>query len=147
MKNDIWEALNNKAKEIQGYTEWSPFATGGNVACALETESGKIFSGINIETCCGAVCLCAERVALTKMVTETNEVVVKRLLARNELEPIQNLNNWSPCGACREFLLELSDKNRETEIMVNFETRKSIKLKELLPYWWGDKRYNKKEQE
>ncbi|MCL2017278.1 MAG: cytidine deaminase [Alphaproteobacteria bacterium] len=143
MGNNIWEKLNYEAEKLQGSRTWSPFVTGGDVSCALESENGKIFTGINIENCCGVVCLCAERVAITKMVTETGELVVKRLLARGSIPPKEELNNWAPCGACREFLMQLSDKNKDTEIMMDFETGKTITLKELIPYWWGDVRFKK----
>ena len=45
-----------------------------------------------------------------------------------------------PCGACREFLLELNAENKEAEFMMNYETRKTIKVAELIPYWWGEER-------
>jgi cytidine deaminase len=139
--DDIWVKLNNEARKIYGSKEWSPFVTGGNVSCAIESKSGTIFTGVNIETCSGVVCLCAERVAIAKMVTETGELVVRRLLARRELPPREELNNWAPCGACREFLMQLSSENRATEIMMDFETNRTIRLEELIPNWWGDRRF------
>ena len=48
------------------------------------------------------------------------------------------------CGACREYLMQLSEKNRHMEFMVDFEKRKTITLDELLPKWWGEERYQKK---
>ena len=45
-----------------------------------------------------------------------------------------------PCGACREFLLELNAENKEAEFMMDYETRKTIKVAELIPYWWGEER-------
>ena len=29
------------------------------------------------------------------------------------------------------------------EIITDYETRKVVLLKDLIPNWWGDKRYNK----
>ncbi|SMC22214.1 2,3-bisphosphoglycerate-dependent phosphoglycerate mutase [Clostridium acidisoli DSM 12555] len=46
-----------------------------------------------------------------------------------------------PCGACREFLMQLSFKNKDIEIMVDYKKRETIRLEELLPNWWGIKRY------
>ena len=46
-----------------------------------------------------------------------------------------------PCGACRELLMQLSPKNRYTEIMVDYESRSTVTLGELMPMWWGDERY------
>ena len=45
-----------------------------------------------------------------------------------------------PCGACREFLLELDAENRHLEFMVDYESRKTITLGELMPLWWGEAR-------
>ena len=42
-----------------------------------------------------------------------------------------------PCGACREFLLELDAENRHLEFMVDYESRKTITLGELMPLWWA----------
>lgn len=42
----------------------------------------------------------------------------------------------SPCGACREFMMQLSKDSGNIEILTDFEARKTIRLKELLPDWW-----------
>lgn len=46
-----------------------------------------------------------------------------------------------PCGACREFFYQLNEENEKMEIMEDFEQRKTVTLKELLPNWWGKDRY------
>lgn len=46
-----------------------------------------------------------------------------------------------PCGACQEFLMQLSEKNKKIEIMVDYDSREIIKLEELISNWWGDERY------
>ena len=38
-----------------------------------------------------------------------------------------------PCGACREFLLELNAENKDAEFMMDYETRKQLKVAELIP--------------
>lgn len=45
-----------------------------------------------------------------------------------------------PCGACREFLMQLSRDSKDIEILKNIETKEVIKLKELVPNWWGETR-------
>ena len=42
-----------------------------------------------------------------------------------------------PCGACREFLMQLGPESGETEILLDLEGRKTVRLKELMPDWWG----------
>lgn len=46
-----------------------------------------------------------------------------------------------PCGACREFFMQLNEKNENMKIMIDFEKRETITLKEILPFWWGKERY------
>ena len=48
-----------------------------------------------------------------------------------------------PCGACREFLLELNAENKDAEFMMDYDTRKTVKVAELMPYWWGEERASK----
>ena len=50
------------------------------------------------------------------------------------------LMSGMPCGACREFLLELNAENRHLEFMVDYASRKTITLGELMPLWWGEAR-------
>ena len=46
-----------------------------------------------------------------------------------------------PCGACREFFMQLNLKNKDMEIMVDYEKRETVVLAELIPNWWGLERY------
>ena len=46
-----------------------------------------------------------------------------------------------PCGACREFLLQLDEENGNTEILVDYASRETVTLRELTPKWWGKERY------
>ena len=48
-------------------------------------------------------------------------------------------------GPCREFLLELNAENRHLEFMVDYESRKTITLGELMPLWWGEERARQRE--
>ena len=47
-----------------------------------------------------------------------------------------------PCGACREFLMQLNIKNKDMEIMVDYDKRQTVRLVELVPNWWGMVRYD-----
>ena len=137
--NDIWEELYNKAKKEYNPTEVTPFVYAHHVVCALESEDGRIFTGFCIESCGGVMDLCAERVAALNMYVNSGQTVIKRLIAFRDKPPTGI--GGMPCGACREFLMQLSQKNKDLEIMVDYESRETITLKELLPKWWGDYRY------
>ena len=89
----------------------------------------------------GVIALCAERVAGLNMYIQSGQTVVRRMIAFRNEPPKEN--GGMPCGACREFFLQLSDKNKDMQILTDYETRKTITLNELMPGWWGWKRYNK----
>ena len=46
-----------------------------------------------------------------------------------------------PCGACREFLMQLDRRNKDMEILVDYGSRETVTLETLLPNWWGTERY------
>lgn len=136
---DIWEKMYKQVKKEYHPEEVSPFITAHHVVAAVQSESGKIFTGFCIEGASGVMNLCAERVAALNMYINTGETKIIRMIAcRNE--PPKN-NGGMPCGACREFLMQLNYENRNMEIITDYETRKIVYLKDLVPYWWGDKRY------
>lgn len=136
---DIWEEMYELAKKEYHPEDVSPFIRAHHVVAAVQSESGKIFVGFCIEGASGVMNLCAERVAALNMYINTGETVIKRIIAFRDNPP---KNGGMPCGACREFLMQLSSENRKTEILVDYESRKTIKLEDTLPNWWGDKRYN-----
>lgn len=137
---DIWEKLYMAAKEQYHPQDVSPFVYAHHVVCALETQEGDIFTGFCIESCSGVMNLCAERVAALNMYVNSGQTVVKRLIAFRNKAPFGE-GSGMPCGACREFFMQLAKENRDMEIMVDFEKRETIRLKELMPKWWGEERY------
>ena len=137
---DIWEKLYMAAKEQYHPQDVSPFVYAHHVVCALETQSDDIFTGFCIESCSGVMNLCAERVAALNMYVNSGQTVVKRLIAFRDKAPFGE-GSGMPCGACREFFVQLAEENRDMEIMVDFDKRETIRLKELMPKWWGEERY------
>ena len=137
---DIWEKLYLKAKEEYHPEEVSPFVYAHHVVCALEAENGDIYTGFCIESCGGVMNLCAERVAALNMYMNSGQTVIKRLIAFRDKAPYGG-GSGMPCVACREFLMQLSEKNKKIEIMVDYDNREIIKLEDLISNWWGDERY------
>lgn len=138
---DIWERLYVKAKEQYHPEDVSPFLYAHHVVCALESENGEIYTGFCIEGCSGIMNLCAERVAALNMYVNSGQTVIKRMIAFRDTPPYGE-GSGMPCGACREFLMQLSLKNKDMEIMVDYEKREIVTLEELIPKWWGIERYN-----
>lgn len=132
---DIWEQLYQAAAEQYRPGEISPFLYAHHVVCAIQAADGKIYTGFCIESACGVLDLCAERVAALNMYLQSGQTRILRLLVCQGEPPKQG--NWLPCGACREFLMQLSVLNRDTELLVDYATRRTQRLEELLPGWWG----------
>lgn len=139
---DIWHELYLKAKEQYHPEEVSPFIYAHHVVCALESENGEIYTGCYIEGCSGVMNICAERAAALNMYLNSGQTVIKRLIAFRDIPPYGE-GSGMPCGACREFFMQLSLRNKDMEILVDYETRQTITLEALMPQWWGMERYCK----
>ena len=137
---DIWDELYGKAAFEYEPKEVNPFIYTNHVVAALEAVDGKIYSGYCIEGTCGTMNLCAERVAALNMYIATKDTKIRRLIAFRDNPPFEN--SGMPCGICREFLMQLDRDNRDMEIMLDYESKKTVTLGELMPNWWGDMRYN-----
>ena len=138
---DIWEEMYLKAKEEYHPEDISPFLTAHHVVAALQSaKTGKIYTGFCIEGASGVMNLCAERVAALNMYLSEHNLVVSRMIAFRDHPP--KVIGGMPCGACREYFMQAAFENRNMEILIDYESRKTIKLEELIPNWWGDKRYN-----
>lgn len=143
---DIWEKMYLKAKEEYHPQEVTPFLYAHHVVCALESENGEIYTGFCVESCCAVMDLCAERVAALNMYVNSGQTVIKRLIVFRDQEPREGGDDI-PCLACREFLLQLSPRNKDIEIMTDYPERKVKRLEELVPDWWGWKRYRESGQD
>lgn len=137
---DIWEQLYLKAREQYHPEEVSPFLYAHHVVCALESENGEIFTGFCVESCSGVLDLCAERVAALNMYVNSGQTVVRRLIAFRDQPPYGG-GSGMPCGACREFFMQLNLQNKDMEIMVDYDKRETVTLEQLIPNWWGVERY------
>ena len=139
-KVDIWEKLYERAKAEYHPEDVTPFVYAHHVVCALESEDGTIFTGFCIEACSGVMNLCAERVAALNMYVNSGQTKIKRMIAFRDKAPYGG-GSGMPCGACREFLYQLNEENENMEILVDYNTRKTVTLGELMPGWWGKERY------
>ena len=125
-----FQELYERAKRALRPRVLSPFAEAGGVAAALLTEGGNVFLGVCIDTAC-SLGMCAERNAIANMITN-GEHEINKLVCVAEGGRVA-----MPCGACREFLMQLGPESGETEILLDLEGRKTVRLKELMPDWWG----------
>ena len=136
---DIWEKLYDVAKKQYNPHDLSPFFYSNHVACAIEAKDGQIFAGFCIEGASGVLNLCAERIAAINMIVNSSQTEIKKILVMRDKPPYKD-GNFLPCGACREFLMQLNINNQECEILTDYESKETIKLKELIPHWGGMER-------
>ena len=90
------EALLQAAAEAARYAH-SPYSK-FSVGAAVQTASGRIFTGCNIENASYGLTICAERVAVFKAVSEGETGI--------EAVAIVSEGAAFPCGACRQVLHE-----------------------------------------
>lgn len=135
MTQDIWEKLYSEAKKVQKSRMISPFIEAGGVASAILTKSGNIYVGVCIDTA-STLGMCAERNAIANMITNGEHQIDKVVAV------MEDGSVGSPCGACREYMMQLDKDSGDIEILVDFKSRKTIRLKELIPDWWGNERFN-----
>ncbi len=134
-----WKMLYEEARKVQFSRTVSPFIEAGGVAAALLTADGNVYVGVCIDTCCG-LGMCAERNAVANMLTH-GEQEITRLVA-----VMSDGRVGSPCGACRELLMQLSPNSPEMEILLDLDTGESVRLGALIPDWWGRERMTVREK-
>lgn len=92
------DELIQAARQIRemAYVPYSNYKVGA----AILMENGRIFTGVNIENASYGLTVCAERTAVFKAVSEGLRKVVAVAVATD--------NAGSPCGACRQVLVEFA---------------------------------------
>lgn len=123
MNKDLKEIAMQFAKA----TTLNNFVAYGDVAAAIETVKGNIYTGISIDTAC-SMGFCAEHSAVAEMLKH-NEYQIKSFVAVDG-----SGNAVPPCGRCRELISQLAEENCNAIVEVTngvFTT-----LDKLLPYDW-----------
>lgn len=128
---NIWNEMYDRAKAVQSARTISPFVEAGGVAAAILTVDHHIYVGVCIDTC-SSLGMCAERNAMANMITNGESKIAKVLaiMPDGKVGP--------PCGACREFMMQLDKDSKEIEILMDYETLQTVKLGKLCPDWWTD---------
>ncbi|MCI8859812.1 MAG: cytidine deaminase [Lachnospiraceae bacterium] len=117
----IAEAM--KAKEF-AYAPYSHFRVGA----ALLTESGRIYTGCNVENASFSATNCAERTAVFTAVAQ-GEKEFRAIAVNGDTE-----NYLPPCGVCRQVLAEFCDLETFQVILANNEQDyRVVTLAQLLP--------------
>lgn len=132
MEENIWKILYERAKAVQCERKLSPLMEVGSVGAAILTDQGNIYTGVCIDTACG-MGMCAERNAIANMLTNGESRILKVVAV------MPDGSSGTPCGVCREFMMQLGKESAEIEVLLSLEPLKTIKLGEQLPDWWGSR--------
>lgn len=128
--NDVWRTMFQAAKAVQNERKISDYVDAGGVAAAVLSTSGKIYTGVCIDTC-STLGICAERNAIFNMITNGEQHIQKVLAI------MPNGKTGAPCGACRELMVQLMPHDyQQIEIMLDYEKNKVVMLGKLTPEWW-----------
>jgi cytidine deaminase len=114
-------AIDAKSKALPTYSNF-------HVGSALLAKNGKVYLGANIENSSYGLTICAERAAAFNAVLEGERDFEAIAVAGDSDEYI------SPCGACRQVLMELCGKDLKVFMVNNKGEFKESILEELLPY-------------
>ncbi len=122
-----FQSLIDEAKKVSenAYAPYSKFKVG---ACVL-FESGSIYTGCNVENASYGLSLCAERNAISTAIAQGEK---SKLVAVAIYSPSMNL--CMPCGACRQWIAEISANEAEIILEDKNAQIKSFRIKDLLPY-------------
>ncbi len=128
--DECWSRLYDAARAVLNPRKISEWMEAGGVAAAVEAESGRIYTGVCVDSAC-TLGVCAERNAIFNMITN-GESRIKRVIAVG-----WDGKAMPPCGACRELMAQLMPKDyRGIEIMLNNEKNETTTLGALTPSWW-----------
>ena len=106
-----FEALYQAAKAVLNLRKLSKDADAGGVGAAILSESGKVYTGVCIDTAC-SMGFCAEHAAAAAMITAGENRVLMMVAVG------WDGNIMPPCGRCREFISQLHDENLDAQVLV-----------------------------
>ncbi len=130
MTDSIWNEMIAAAEAVRGARKLSDYVEAGEVSAAILSGSGRIYTGVCIDTAC-TLGVCAERNAIFNMITN-GEQEIKRVVCIMGGGKV----GGAPCGACRELMVQLMpDTYQNIEILTD-EDGNTVTLGELTPMWW-----------
>lgn len=119
-----FETLYQHASEISPARKLSDFASCGGCGAALLTDSGKIYTGVCIDTH-SSLGFCAEHAAVVEMLKNGESKIVELVSVASDGKILP------PCGRCRELLSQINPANKQT--IVHLAENRFKTLLELLP--------------
>jgi len=105
---------------------YAPYS-GYEVGAAVREEDGRVFTGCNMENASYGLTMCAERVAISAMVSAGGRRIAQIAVVTRDGAP--------PCGMCLQTMIEFADEPEAVEIALLDENGSAnVKtLDELMP--------------
>ena len=121
-----WEPLILAAQSARqrAYAPYSGFMVGA----ALESESGEVYAGCNIENRSFGGTVCAERVAMGTAVASGAERIRALVVITDTSPPA------APCGLCLQVLTEFAGPDLPVLLMNTAGDRQQFRLADLHPH-------------
>lgn len=116
-----WQAAE---KAYAPYSHWA-------VGAAALGEDGRVYTGCNIENASYGLTVCAERIAIWKMVSEGCRRFTALAVVSGET------CDGTPCGACRQVMSEFADADTPVYVSGRDGSCLTTSVGELLPYAFG----------
>lgn len=123
-----WERLIAAAHEVSKHAH-APYSR-LRIGAALEAEGGAVYTGCNVENSSFGLTICAERVALHCAVAHGSRKFKRLVIYTADAGPL------SPCGACRQVLMEFVPRLPILSIGRR-GLRREFELADLLPQAFG----------
>ena len=142
--SDGRDALIDAARDAasRAYAPYSRF----HVGAALLLKNGDVVTGANVENASYGLTLCAETVAVAKIVNEgwIGELAEVAIIGgRPDGDALLGADPVNPCGRCRQILNEAAERSK-TDILVHCASGdgkevRTYRLSQLLPAAFGPK--------
>ncbi len=107
---------------------YAPYS-GYQVGAAVLTKDNRVYGGCNVENASYGLSICAERTAMAAAVVGGEKRIrIVTLYVEGDTAPM-------PCGACLQWMAELSDEGEDCEIVIGCGSGRIIRhhLHDLLP--------------
>lgn len=119
--NQMYEMAYEYKKK--SYSPYSNFKVG----CCVKDCDGNLYGGCNIENASFSPTICAERCAISKMVSEGIKLIDTILI-------VGDSEYTYPCGVCRQVIKEFSNNKTKIIVAKNKNDYKEYFIEDLLPH-------------
>ena len=121
MSDDLREA----ATRVRAHA-YAPYS-GFRVGVALRTQSGQVFTGVNVENIAYPEGTCAEAGAIAAMCAAGERQISELYVIADSPEPVPC------CGGCRQKIAEFADQGVRVTLYTTDGKSKVLSVAELLP--------------